>query len=206
MSSATRRAALTAGIAALSLAVMGGVAVAGDTVSGHLLRSGEQTGFRVSGRPLFAPTVAAAIRDLHMTGKPAKAYARVLTRAGFRGGSQEQLAGRSGAQGFALVAALASASGPANVRNYLITVAYDDNSGGHSRLTRFRVPGVPSARGLTAFAGTVATSNVYWTEGRCVLGSGLYLPDAAQLTPAAVNAPVIAGVRSQRARTHGHCS
>jgi hypothetical protein len=201
-----RRMALTAGIAASWLATTGGVALARDTVSRYLLRSGQQPGFRVSGRPVFAPTVSASIRDLHMRGRQATAFARLLTRAGFAGGAQEQLVGQGGRQGFSLVTTLARASGPAAVRNYLITNAYQDNTSAHGRLIRFRVPGMPSARGVTAFDGTVATSNAYWIEGRCVLGSGLFLPSADKLTTAAVNAPVIAGIRAQWARTHGHCS
>jgi hypothetical protein len=201
-----RRTALTAGIAAASLATIGGVAVAADTVSRYLLRSGQQPGFRVLGRPVFAPTVSASVRDLHMQGRQATAFGRLLTAAGFAGGAQEHLVGPGGRQGFSLVAIVARASGPAAVRNYLINNADHDNAGAHTRLIRFRVPGLPSARGVTAFAGTVATSNVYWTEGRCVFGSGLFLPSAAKLTTAAVNAPVIAGIRSQRARTHGRCA
>jgi hypothetical protein len=206
MSSATRRMAVTAGIAATSLAGLGGVALAGETVARYLLRSGEQPGFHVAGRPVVAPTVAASVRDLHMTGPQATTFARLLTGAGFAGGAQERLAGPGGQQGFALVATFTRASGPATVRNYLIATAYHDNAGGHIRLVRFRVPGVPSARGVTASDGAVATANAYWTEGRCVFGSGLYLPSAAGRTPAAIAAPVITGIRSQRARTHGHCA
>lgn len=206
MSSPLRRMALTAGIAAVSLAAIGGVAVAGGAISRYLLRSGQQPGFRVSGQPLVARSVAASIRDLHMTGAQARAFTRVLTRAGFAGGAQEQLAGRGGRQGFSLVATFARASGPAAVRNYLIANASNDNRRGHLRLIAFAVPGVPSARGVTASDGTVATSNAYWTEGRCVFGSALYLPSAARLGTAAINAPVIAGIRSQRAATRGRCS
>jgi hypothetical protein len=82
-----RRVALIAGIVASSVAGTGGVALARDTVSRYLLRSGEQPGFRVAGRPVFDSTVAASVRDLHLQGRRATTFARLLTRGGFRGGA-----------------------------------------------------------------------------------------------------------------------
>jgi hypothetical protein len=203
MSAPIRRVVLTAAIAASSLAALGGIALAAIGISTYLLRSGEQTGFTVTGRPLVARTVAASVRDLQLKGRQAKTFTQLLTAGGFTGDAEEHLVASGGRQGFSLVAAFHRPGGPARVRDYLLGNAERDQSG---RVTRFAIPGVPSARGVTAVEGVLATSNVYWTEGRCVFGSGLFLPRASGLSVAAINAPVIAGLRAQRARTHRRCA
>ena len=70
----------------------------------------------------------------------------------------------------------------------------------------FKVPGIPSAMGMTAtYADGEATANAYWVEGRCMLGSGLYLPARGSASRAKIAAPVIAGIKSQHAREGGKC-
>lgn len=203
MSAPIRRVVLPAGMAASSLATLGGVALAATGISHYLLHTGEQPGFTVTGRPLVARTVAASVRDLQLKGRQAKTVTELLTRGGFAGSAQEHLVASGGRQGFSLVAALHRTGGPSRVRDYLLANAVKDQSG---RVTRFAVRGVPSARGVTAVDGVLATSNVYWTEGRCVFGSGLFLPVATGRSVAEINAPVIAGLKAQRARTHGRCA
>lgn len=201
-----RRAALLTAIAVVALTCTAGLAMAATKLSSYLLRDGQQPGFHVSGRRRSAPTVAAYVRSLGLTSKrAARAVTKLLTDAGYSGGVTEPLSGALGEKGFSLVNTFTKASGPAAGRTFLYDNALAVQKG-EGTVTTFRVPGLRSARGVTAIDAGNATSNVYWIEGSCVLGSGLYLRDATNMTAAQVNAPVIKGIRSQHARMHGRCS
>jgi hypothetical protein len=211
MLSIHRRAALAAGLTASTLAVMGGVAsAAGDPFSGYLLHSGEQTGYKVAKPPAVAPTVAAYVKLSGLTGAAAKAETSLLTRAGFVGGAQEPLSDSGGRAGFSLVGTFVKPGGPKLVRDSFYSSALTSQKAEKlTKVTTFRIPGVASARGVTAITtakrGLIATANIYWTEGACALGSGLLLPGADGLSTKAIDAPAIAGVKAQVKRTKGKC-
>jgi hypothetical protein len=99
--------------------------------------------------------------------------------------------------------AASGAKGATALKLALYKAAFAGQAG---TVTTFRMSGVPSAVGLTARKpGGVATSNVYWTHGHCVLGSGLELPTGGSMPAAEVNAPVVAGITSQNARMATYC-
>lgn len=206
MRSSAGRLTLVAVVIAAAVAVMSAAAMAAEAYTGYLLRGGEQTGFRVSGSPEVAPTVAAYLRDHQLTGTAARTVKRLLTGYGFAGSAQEQLLGPGGRQGFSLVATFPTTSGPGALRNDLYASVYDAEYDGHARLRRVEVSAIPTLRGVLAVEGEVATVNVYWTLGRCTLGSGAYFPLGARLSAAQTEAPVIAGVRAQRSRLRGRCT
>jgi hypothetical protein len=203
------RALAMVGAVSLVLAVAGGVALAAPYAppdATYLLRSGEQPGFHVKGQVQITPTIAAYVKLAELKGKAAAAATKLLNTAGYAGGADEGLGGAKGLQGFSVVETFSQAAGPALVRNFLINQAVGNQKGGGTKEYRFSVPGVSSARGVTAVDGKIATANVYWTEGSCELGSGLYLPKGGKLSAKAIAAPVIAGVKAQHRRTHGGCS
>jgi len=206
MRSSAGRMARAVAAAVAALAVMSAVAMAGDSATGYLLRGREQTGFRVSGSPQVAPTAVAYVREHQLTGATARTVKRLLTGYGFTGSAQEQLVGAGGRQGFSLVATFSRKSGPVAASNYLYTAVYDAEYDEHAHVRRFLASGVATLRGVLAVEGRVATVNVYWTEGRCALGSGAYFPAGARLSTAGAEAPVVAGVRAQRARMRGRCT
>jgi hypothetical protein len=195
-----------AGTFALVLLALCASALAATGFTRFLLRSGEQPGFKVDGRPAVAKTIASYLKESGLKGKQAAAQTKLLTAAGFTGGAQEQLSGPGGLQGFSLVGTFSKRTGATAVKQNLLTTAISQQKGGGTKEYRFKVPGVPSAGGVTAITGKVATANVYWTEGGCAFGSGLYLPNGGSMTTAAIAKPVIAGVQSLHQRTHGNCS
>jgi hypothetical protein len=169
-----------------------------------LLQNGEQTGFNVSaGSVKTFSNSAQFIAFQGDTGAQASKDLALLTGAGFTGGANEQLSGSGGSAGFSLMGVARGATGATSLKLALYKAAFAGQPG---TVTTFRISGVPSAVGLTAREpGGVATSNVYWTFGHCVLGSGLKLPAGGSMTAAEVNAPVVAGITSQNARMAPHC-
>ncbi len=167
-----------------------GLALAAGGLRALLLRSGEQTGFRVVGHDSRWTTAARFVKDGGEKGKQAQRDTRALKAAGFKRAISEQLAGSAGAQGFSLVVQLGSRAGATKLAR---TLALRASKQGRGKLTRFKVPGVPSARGYAwvSAKGKPSVANVYWTIRRCTLGSGDYLPLGQ--APAK---PVIAGVRA----------
>jgi len=201
---------VTASIAAsvvVTVAAVGSASAASSGIATHLLRAGEQTGFHVSSKVSRIPTISAYVTWSGDKGAAAKADRKLLKETGFVDAAAEHLAGSGGKQGFSIVGSFSRSDGPAEARNALFASAVSSQRETGTTLTRFRIPGVPTARGVTAISSDgVATANVYWTEGRCTLGSGLYLPDAGSMTPTQVDAPVVHGIRTQLRRSDGHCS
>jgi hypothetical protein len=169
-----------------------------------LLQNGEQTGFNVSGGSVKTfSSPAQYISDQGDTGAQAAKDLALLSGAGYTGGANEQLSGDGGSAGFSAMGSASGAKGATALKLALYKAAFAGQPG---TVTTFRVSGVPSAVGLTAREpGGVATSNVYWTYGHCVLGSGLRLPTGGSMTAAEVNAPVVAGITSQNARIAPSC-
>jgi hypothetical protein len=169
-----------------------------------LLQNGEQTGFTVSGGSVKTfSSPAQYIADQGDTGAQAAKDLALLTGAGYTGGANEQLSGSGGSAGFSAMGVASGAKGATALKLALYKSAFAGQPG---TVTTFRISGVPSAVGLTARKpGGVASSNVYWTYGHCVLGSGLELPTGGSMTAAEVNAPVVAGITTQNARMATYC-
>ncbi len=167
-----------------------GVALAAGDLKAFLLRSGEQTGFRVVGHDTTWTTAAGFVKDGGEKGKAARRDTKALKAAGFKRAINEQLAGSGGAQGFSLVVQLGSRAGATRLARTLALRASKQAPG---KLSRFKVPGVRSARGYAWVGpkGKPSVANVYWTIRRCTLGSGDYLPRGE--SPAK---PLIAGVKA----------
>lgn len=186
--------------AALALAVLaGGALAAAGGLTGFLLRSGEQTGFHLHGRPVTQTTITAFVNFGGGTRKERQTETAQLTKEGFVLASNEQLSASGGRAGFSLAMEFTSPTGASAAAGDLLKTAIQGQKG--SKLSRFRVKGVPSARGVLARGGTVDTANVYWTEGSCAFGSGDYIPSGA----GPVTAPVITGAQKLNRRTRGTC-
>jgi hypothetical protein len=184
----------------------GGVALAAaPSLQSFLLRSNEQPGFTVIKHTRGTqPTAAAYAKWSGVSPADQKAYAEKLKKTGFVQAAGEQLEGKHGArQGFSLVVEFKTAKGAAALAKSLYKKAVSGQSG--AKLKKFTVPGVSTAQGITATEKPVATANVYWTEGRCAFGSGLFLPHGSGLSSKQIASRVIAGVESQHRRTDGRC-
>jgi hypothetical protein len=201
----SRRIAVLAAVAATALMVAAGVAVAAASLAPDLLRSGEQPGYHVTGHVTVERTVAAVLRQLGATGKQAQADAKQLRAVGFAGAAFERLTG-SGGKAFSEVIAFTNHRGASETAASRASTVYLGQKARGATVSRFRIPGVRSARGVTVTRGKKAGSVVYWTAGDCSLGSGVDFLSSGTVGKAAVDAAaVIAGVKSQHARIGGHC-
>ncbi len=169
-----------AGVAAALLA--GGSKHHGPTgPRSYLLRSGEQPGYSVTSTPNHVE----------------------LAAPGFETGFQETLGAPQGRAGFTLIVVFRTRTGALAAASSYLRAA---ESGARPRKIRpFTVAGVRSARGFTGQGAPVSLANAYWTVGRCMLGSGLDLPNATASSADALAKPVIAGVESQSSRIAAHC-
>lgn len=170
------------------------------TLTGFLLRSGEQTGFRVRTRPATQTSVATFVDTGGGTKQQRLTETAQLLKEGFVAASDEQLGATHGRQGFALVIEFTSPTGAQAGAGDLLTTAFTQQPG--AKVSRFRIKAVPSARGVLArYPGGTSTANVYWTEGQCAFGSGdIVAKDAGPVIP-----PVVAGVKRLYKRTRGTC-
>jgi hypothetical protein len=185
----SRRLLLTAILAVLVLAAAAVALFTGGTTGrraatgppSYLLSSGEQPGYTVTSTP-------SAVK---------------LEQPGFRIGVQETLGAPNGRAGFTLFTEFATAAqARASAARYLRVA----KSGvGKLTLRTFTVPGVRGSQGFTGQGAVEGVADAYWTVGRCMLGSGLFLPNAPGKSVAALAAPVIAGIESQSSRIDDRC-
>lgn len=196
-------AALALIAAVLSVAVISATAQAsGGRIARFLLRADEQPGFTRFGGPTVVTSLRTFLRTLYVDhGRRFRADLRRLRAEGFSGAAHELLQADNGRSGFSLVIELATPAAARAETRILLSRAYRNNHG--AAFTAFRVPGVPSARGVRALGGPQpgGTANVYWVEGRCAFGSGDYVP----LAGSPLSRPVIAGAQALARRTGGHC-
>lgn len=170
-------------------------------LAGFLLRSGEQTGFRVHGAPRTQTSVQAFVSFAGGSTKAKQTETAVLEKAGFVAASEEQLRASHGRQAFSLVMEFTSSASARAAVAYLIKSAAQGQKAKGTKIATYRVKGVPSARGVTAVNRTVSTANNYWTEGRCAFGSGDYITKRTD----PLSGPVISGVQALYRRTKGVC-
>ncbi|HWF25642.1 MAG TPA: hypothetical protein VG275_09360 [Solirubrobacteraceae bacterium] len=199
-------AATSLALAGLTLTALAATALAATalaapaTLTGFLLRSGEQTGFRVRTRPATQTSVAAFVKSSGGTKRQKLTETAQLLKEGFVAASDEQLGATHGRQGFSLAIEFTSPAGAEAGAGDRFTTAFTQQKG--AKLSRFRIKAVPSARGVLArYPGGTSTANVYWTEGQCAFGSGdLVAKQAGSVVP-----PVVAGVKRLYKRTGGTC-
>jgi hypothetical protein len=169
-----------------------------------LMRAGEEPGFRPGARPDAMPRsrgtstgVKALVKDMQL----APADARRMRREGFISVTFQPIRGPRTA-GITSVTLFAAAEGAQHdmaheVRTDVIRTFV-------AKIRRFTIPGVPGAHGFTAFKpgapsdpqGNVA--NVFWVQGRCVLGLG-------NQGPGPLVGPLSTGARAIYERTGGNC-
>lgn len=171
--------------------------------SRFLLRSDEEPGFVVLGKPTSERTVQAFLRTFHVGTARRKELTRLLEGARFRGATEELLGGPQNGQGASEVIELGDPGRARGVAAVLSALTRSNERGAH--LAPFTVTGVPGARGTVARGTTVAFANAYWTAGACVLTSSILLPDGGRQSPGALSAPIVAGIRSQAHRIRKAC-
>jgi hypothetical protein len=176
------------------------LAVVTRSLSSFLLSSHEQTAYSVSGHPSTQSSTKAFVNYGGGSKKAKETETAELTKAGFIAAADEQLQASHGRQGFSLVMEFTSAAGARTAAVYLFKNAISEQGKG-AKLTRFKVKGVSSAKGVIAHGAGASTSNVYWSDGQCAFGSGDYVPKQA----GALDKPVISGVQSLHKRVKGAC-
>jgi hypothetical protein len=158
-------------------------------VAALLVRPGEMPGFTFDG----PRTVSTQVNEFAPTPKDAARF-----RAdGFADGATQQLRGPSGAVGISVGFVFATPS--AAQRELLRSLAESLASQGSARITRFSIPGVPTARGFSATTGSQRATNVVFRSGRCMLLIG----DIGKQS--GLPATVKAAVRAVYRRVAGRC-
>jgi hypothetical protein len=182
-----------AAVAVLGTSV-GAAAAASSGLSAFLLRGGEQPRFVIVNKRIVARTAKQFIAQSGETGQQATRDIAALKQAGFVRSVNEPLGGPRGQGGFSLVVEMKNAKGAAALARTLAVRAGVQGQGTYHKL---KVAGVPSAAGwgFIAPGRKFSIANIYWTSGRCVLGSGDYNPSGRAPAP-----PVIAGVKAQHHR------
>lgn len=172
-------------------------------LSGFVLRTGEETGFKPEAPPKVYGSVTAFVHGEHDTAQEARKDSLRLKAEGFLGAAIEYTIlahGPAAGSGFSSVVELGSPTAAAK------ELAYEMRSdtagqGKRARIHRFAIPGVSGAEGFTATEahnpGGVA--NASFSEGDCVLlvGDSLSSGDLA--------GPVKAGAVAIYRRTNGQC-
>ncbi len=175
---------------------------AASPLSKFLLKSGEQTGYTVSGHPTIASTAAGFIEGGPFTASQAANAIRTLKHAGFIKAVEEGDNGAGNREGFSSVLEFKSAAGAKTAAALFLNLAKTGQAG-QATATGFTVPGVVGASGVTELGSSGASVNAYWSGGSCAFGSGLY--DSTATSASAATAPVVAGIKAQFARVGASC-
>jgi hypothetical protein len=186
------------GVPALCLSASAGAA-SSSSPSQFLLKSGEQPGYTVGGRPTTSSTPASLIEGGQFTTRQAKSIVNTLKTAGFVKALEEHTTGSGGSEGFSLVMQFSNAAGAQTGAALFLHLAQSGQKGPKP----FSVSGVTGAKGVTVNGSAGASANAYWSAGDCAFGSGLYNPRATTAKSAA--APIQAGIRSQAKRVGTTC-
>jgi hypothetical protein len=163
-----------------------------------LMRDHEEPGFRRGAAPGALPAaggtltgVDAYVNDMRL----APADARRLRTDGFISYTYAPIRGPETA-GVTNVALFATPEGAQRNIAYEVSTDVIRAYHGVENIRRFRVSGIPSARGWTASKPNVG--NVYWVQGRCVFVLG-------NQGPGPFAGPLSAGARAIHERTGGEC-
>lgn len=164
-----------------------------------LMRNGEEPGFRQGAAPDALPRSRETITGVKAFVKEeglGPADARRLRSEGFISFTVQPIRGPRTA-GITNVALFATAEGARrNLERQSSPDAIRRTAPPEARIRHFTVPGVPGARGFTFSEPRVG--NVFWVQGRCVLGLG-------NQGPGPFVGPLSTGVRAIYQRTNGEC-
>ena len=174
-------------------------AATSSSLSHFLLKSNEQPGYTVGGRPTTMTTVAGLLQGGPFTAKQHQSIAHTLTQAGFVKAVEESTKGTGSNEGFSLVMQFSSPAGAQTGAALFLHIAQTGQKG--SKL--FTISGVSGAEGVTVTGGAGGSANAYWSAGDCAFGSGLY--DGTAVSAKAAAAPLETGIRSQAKRIGTTC-
>ena len=193
--------ALALGVFSLPVLIVGGPAGAATTSSltQFLLKSHEEPGFTVSGRPTIITTPSGLIAGGSLTKSESKSFVSTLQKAGFVKAVDVSTKGSGSNEGLSLVMQFTNPAGAQAGAALFLQVAKSGQTG--TKL--FRVAGVSGAKGVTVTGGAGGSANAYWSAGDCAFGAGIY--DATVMSAKAAAAPVQAGVRAQAKRVGTAC-
>ena len=137
----------------------------GLKLTGYLVDSSQETGFTTQG----ASSVETSLESYMSSDFGASSDSTTLKAEGFKEFADVNTGGPSGEQGGSFALELGSSSAALHEQAASLTAAKQDQGG--ATLVPFTVPGVPGSTGIHA-VGSQSTSNVYWSEGTCVLWVG----------------------------------
>jgi len=168
-------------------------AATASPLSQFLLKSYEEPGFAVSGRPSTITSPSGLIASGSLTKSESKSFAGTLRKAGF------VKAGKGSNEGISLVMQFTNPAGAQAGAALFLQVAKQ----GQAASKPFSVAGVAGAKGVTVTGGAGGSANAYWSAGDCAFGSGVYQGTVTSAKAAA--APVQAGIRAQAKRVGTTC-
>jgi len=168
-------------------------------LSAFLLKSHEEPGFTVSGRPSTIVNPSGLIASGSLTKSEIKSFVGTLRKAGFVRAAEENTTGSGSNEGISLVMEFANPAGARAAVALFLQVAKSGQIGGKP----FTVAGVAGAKGVTVTGGAGGSANAYWSAGDCAFGSGVYQGTVTSAQAAA--APVQAGIRAQARRVGSSC-
>ena len=173
----------------LSLATPAGAS--NPPLSQFLLKSGEQTGYSVGGKPATSSTPSGFLEGDQFTASQLRNAKSTLKKDGFVKAVEESSKGPGSSDGFSWVIEFTNAAGATSAAALFLHLAQANQNSTQP----FSVSGVSGAKGVTDTGSEGGSANAYWSGGDCAFGSGLYNPDVTSATKAA--APVQAGISSQ---------
>lgn len=176
-----------------------GAAPSAPNLERFLMRKDEEPGFRPGALPGAMPRARDTITGVEAFANEMRltpADERRLREEGFTSFTVGPIRGPGETAGLTNVALFATAAGAKHNLAYETRTDVIRASGPAAKLRRFTVPGLPGARGWTASQPTVG--NVFWVQGRCVLGLG-------NQGPGPLVEPLSAGARAIYERTDGVC-
>jgi hypothetical protein len=176
-------------------------AAATSPLAQFLLKSHEEPGFTVSGRPSTVTAPSGLIATGSLDPSETKSFVSTLRKAGFVKAVVEDTQGSSSGsnEGLSLVIQFTNPAGAKAGAALFLQVAKSGQTG--AKL--FTVSGVPGAKGVTVTGGAGGSANAYWSAGDCAFGSGVY--EGLVQSAKAAAAPVAAGIKAQAKRVGTTC-
>jgi hypothetical protein len=195
----TMGALVTVPAVGLALTAAPAGAASTSTLSHFLLKSNEQPGYTVGGRPTTMTTAAGLVEGGPFTAKQSKTIINELKQGGFVKAVEESTKSTGSNEGFSLVMEFSSPAGAQSGAALFLHIAQTGQAGSKP----FTISGVSGAKGVTVTGSAGGSANAYWSAGDCAFGSGLY--DGTAISPKAAAAPLETGIRSQAKRVGTTC-
>jgi hypothetical protein len=162
----------------------------------YVVQANEETGYAPVGKPVFAATPALWTEGAAGAAKTS----RRLTEEGFRAALTQHTGEMENAAGVSWVIEFST---PAGAQHELAT-SFAQSSYEQSPNTPFAIPSIPGARGFVAHGNGKSVTDVWCTEGACLLFVGDLIDTSADPKTA-----VVAGasaVYDRTAHSHGLCT